>query len=285
MAYKRKPLYHFRDATEIGVNKIPLKKIITVEDTNLIYIKDNNIGLVDGSTIQVAIDNDNLVLIVGGSGSPAALVSLTRVEQIAIAGQDTFNVTYEPGLIEVAVNGLILSPSDWTEDAGTTIVLDIPLVVDDEVLFTTYGLFADDGFVKTDGSRDMDAGYVPTNDLSVATKLYVDNNAGGGGGSNIVHADANYSALSNDLIVLASDGIALAVDETAYTITLPVAPADKDIIRFMDGSGNSQNRPVLVDRNGNNIDDIDEDLTLDVNYFDIKLVFNAADSSWALGGK
>ncbi len=323
MAYKRKPLYHFKDTTEVGINKIPLKKIITVEGTNLLYIKDNNSGLTETSTIQNAIDNNNLVLIVGGGGGGiAGLVSLDRIEQVATAGQDTFSVTYEPGLIELSVNGIHLYPSDWTEDAGTTIVLDTALEVGDEILFTLYGLFEEEGTLRTDGSRDMDTGYSPTNDLSPATKEYVDNNSGstpvgyvktdgtiamdagynpvvdldvvtkeyvdsqaGGSGSNIVYTDVNYNALSNDLIVCASEGPALATGEIAYTITLPGVPADNTIIRFMDGSGNSQNRPVLIDRNGNAIDGIQEDLTLDVNYFDIKLVFKSTDNSWALGGK
>jgi len=53
----------------------------------------------------------------------------------------------------------------------------------------------------------------------------------------------------------------------------------------MDGSGNSQDRPILINRNGKKIDLTAEDLTCDVNWFDIKLIYNTATGSWALGGK
>jgi len=60
MAYRRKPLYHFVDTTETGIDKIPLNRIIEVESSDYLYIKDNNIGLNATSTVQFAITNKNI---------------------------------------------------------------------------------------------------------------------------------------------------------------------------------------------------------------------------------
>lgn len=170
MAYNRKPLYQFKTSSETGIDKVPLKRVVVVEDTNKQYIKDNNTGLTASSTVQDAIDNGNLVL-VGGSGNG-------------------FNVRY--------ING-------------------------------------------------------------------------------------NDTPSANDLLVCETLGSTLSTGQTAYTITLPASPSDNDIILIMDGSGNAQNRPILVERNGNNIDGVADNLTCDVNYFDIKLVFESG--NWSLGGK
>ena len=171
MAYNRKPLYQFSSASDTGIDKVPLKRVVVVEDSNEQYIKDNNTGLTASSTVQDAIDNGNLVLITGGSGNG-------------------FNVRY--------ING-------------------------------------------------------------------------------------NDSPSANDLLVCETLGSTLTTGNTAYTITLPASQSNGDIILIMDGSGNAQNRPLLVDGNGNNIDGVADNLTCDVNYFDIKLVFNSG--NWSLGGK
>ena len=94
---------------------------------------------------------------------------------------------------------------------------------------------------------------------------------------------ADYSAKNNELIVCDTSGATLSSGATAYTVTLPGSPEDGDVIRLMDGSGNAQNRPILVDRNGNNIDGDTDNLTCDANYFDVKLVFDT--DNWSLGGK
>ena len=170
MAYNRKPLYQFKTPSDTGIDKVPLKRVVVLESTNIQYIKDNNTGLTASSTLQDAIDNGNLVAI-----------------------------------------------------------------------------------------------------------------SGGGNGFNVRYVSTNDTPSPNDLLVCETLGSTLSTGQTAYTITLPATPANGDIILIMDGSGNAQNRPILVDRNGNNIDGVADDLTCDVNYFDIKLVFESG--NWSLGGK
>ena len=109
--------------------------------------------------------------------------------------------------------------------------------------------------------------------------------AGGSGGMNVTYQNSNYNAQANDLIITESLGATLGTGVTAYTVTLPLTPPDETLIGVMDGSGNSQNRPILIDRNTATIDLAADDLTCDVDYFDIKLVYNQTTNNWALGGK
>jgi len=104
-------------------------------------------------------------------------------------------------------------------------------------------------------------------------------------GINVKYINSDYNAINNELLVCESSGTTLGTGLTSYTITLPPNPNDKDIIRIMDANGDAQNRPILVSRNGNNIDGKATDLTCDVNYFDIKLVYNVVNTDWSLSGK
>jgi len=93
--------------------------------------------------------------------------------------------------------------------------------------------------------------------------------------------------LESNAIVSAvtTNGGPIAAGTTLYTLTLPAAPEDEDIIQIIDGTGNSQDEPILIDRNGKLINNLTDDLTCDVNFFDIKLIYNSVTSNWALGGK
>jgi len=136
MAYKRKPLYHFQDETQTGINKIPLEKIIFLESARKLYAKISNGGLSDSSTIHDAITNGNLIL-VGGDGENTYTGSITKTEISLASDQDTFYIDFKPGLIDVYVNGFALFPSDWVE-GNNTITFNPTLKAGDDVLFTVY---------------------------------------------------------------------------------------------------------------------------------------------------
>jgi len=105
-------------------------------------------------------------------------------------------------------------------------------------------------------------------------------------GTLVVEVQANTTLNPDDLAVCSTTGAALATGTTAYTLTLPAAPADKSIVRLMDAHGNAQDRPLLVvTSNADTIDGSADDLTCDVNYFDIKLVYDSGTTDWHLGGK
>ncbi len=146
--------------------------------------KDMDVGYVPLNNLSV-ITKQYFEAHSGGSGSGSAgLTRLRRIEVTAGVDQDTFDLDYEPGLLVVTARGYTLYPSDWTENTeGTQVVFDTPFKENDELMFTTYGVFEDESYLKTDGSRDMDDGYVPLNDMSVITLKYFEDNNGGGGGA------------------------------------------------------------------------------------------------------
>jgi len=66
MGYKRKPNYHFDNQLSTGINKIPDNRVVVVSDFNgklKTFTKKNNSTLNDGSTIQEAYDNNNIIFI------------------------------------------------------------------------------------------------------------------------------------------------------------------------------------------------------------------------------
>ena len=95
----------------------------------------------------------------------------------------------------------------------------------------------------------------------------------------------SFDVTSHTLVVCENAGTKLDLDDTAYSLVLPALPKDKDIVRVMDGYGNAQDVPILVRANGKQIDGSTDDMTCDVSWFDIELIYNTATGSWALGGK
>ena len=86
----------------------------------------------------------------------------TVTEFIATAGQTTFSVTYNSGLVDVFYNGSKLVSSEFTAGNGTTIVLNFPCNLNDSVAVHAYsytvGAFTGQaqlngtGFVKASGT-------------------------------------------------------------------------------------------------------------------------------------
>lgn len=56
-----------------------------------------------------------------------------RREYVAAAGQTSFACVYTIGYVDVTVNGVLLQSSDYTATTGTTVVLDTPCELGDEV--------------------------------------------------------------------------------------------------------------------------------------------------------
>ncbi len=116
----------------------------------------------------------------------------------------------------------------------------------------------------------------PVNDDDAANKKYVDDNSGLSE-YNVITADENMVA--GEGYLCDTSGVALSVGVTAYELTLPTLTTNS-VVYIADGNGNAQNRPVKV--NGL-IDNDAGGLVLDVNYFDIKLIFNG--TYWSVAGK
>lgn len=70
--YQQGNIYVFRTATETGIDKVPLNKLVVVADTSKSFIKNTNTGLTASSTIQNAIDTGVLSSSTGISAEQVA---------------------------------------------------------------------------------------------------------------------------------------------------------------------------------------------------------------------
>jgi hypothetical protein len=82
-----------------------------------------------------------------------------------------------------------------------------------------------------------------------------------------------YSAVANDRIVCTAGG---------FTITLPSSPSVDDSIQIIDATGVFGSSNVTVGRNGNKIQNLSEDLTLNINNTAITLVWTGSTYGWLI---
>lgn len=98
-------------------------------------------------------------------------------EFIATAGQTTFNVTYNSGLVDVFYNGSKLVSSEFTAGNGTTIVLNFPCNVNDSVAVHAYsyqvGAFSGQAQLNGTGLVRMSGTTVTYDNATYATQSYV----------------------------------------------------------------------------------------------------------------
>lgn len=95
----------------------------------------------------------------------------------------------------------------------------------------------------------------------------------GGGGAAWATKTTNYTAVAGDLILCDTSG-------GAFTITLPATPAANDAVTIKSGYSAASNA-VTVARNGNEIMNLTEDMTINTPNLEITLVYNAT-TGWTL---
>ncbi len=97
-----------------------------------------------------------------------------------------------------------------------------------------------------------------------------------GTAANVVRTvSSTYSAQVNDRIICTSGG---------FTITLPVSTSllENDTIQIIDATGVFGTSNVTVARNGAKIQNLNEDLTLNVNNACVTLVYSGATYGWLI---
>lgn len=70
----------------------------------------------------------------------------------------------------------------------------------------------------------------------------------------------------------------------SITITLPASPVVEDTIQIIDVSGNAGSANITVARNGEEIQNVAQDLTIDINNASPILVYTGATYGWVLAG-
>lgn len=94
--------------------------------------------LTNGTTGQVLTANTGAAPTWAASGSNA----YTRTTYTATSGQTSFSVTYTAGYLEVYLNGVLLTASDYTATNGTTVVLASAAALNDIVEFIAFNTTA-----------------------------------------------------------------------------------------------------------------------------------------------
>ena len=108
-------------------------------NTNLLSVPSIAI---DGGTVSVGGSTGNNGQYLKSTGVGVTWASFPRVRNVGIntatAGQSTFNFTYNPEFLDVFVNGVKLTPSEYTASNGSQIILQTPAFAGEIVEFHTY---------------------------------------------------------------------------------------------------------------------------------------------------
>lgn len=86
-------------------------------------------------------------------------------------------------------------------------------------------------------------------------------------------ASGNITAAANDRIVCTTGG---------FTVTLPANPTVNDSVQIIDATGAFGSSNVVVGRNGQEIQNLAEDLTLNINNTAITLVYTGTSYGWLI---
>lgn len=89
-----------------------------------------------------------------------------------------------------------------------------------------------------------------------------------------INKTSDYTAVTEDLILADTDTVG------AFTITLPINASRGDSIKIWDANGTFAVNNLTVSRNGHNIRGVAADLTLDVNWVSIELIYVNETIGW-----
>ncbi len=91
-----------------------------------------------------------------------------------------------------------------------------------------------------------------------------------------VEKTSTYQAVKGDRIILNTDG------HPAYGVVLPPLPSKGDSVSFFDGGGNCGTVNVTLDRNGQNIMGLAQDMALDSDNVALELIFYNSTKGWRI---
>jgi hypothetical protein len=109
--------------------------------TSTSSLTSGTLPITAGGTGLSTIGANGTVLTSNGTTASWAAASSTayvRTAFTASSGQTTFSATYDPGYIQVYVNGVLLNAADYTATNGTSVVLSSPSVTGDIVELIAY---------------------------------------------------------------------------------------------------------------------------------------------------
>ena len=153
------------------------------------------------------------------------------------------SLAYQPGNIQVFMNGLLLNDSDdYTAINGISVILTTGADLSDEIKIASFVTNAD-----------------------------------------VIRTNRMLWSAPSGTPVAASAGDRLFIDtSSAKTVTLPPSASMGDEIRIIDVTGNASTNNITVSRNGHNIQGAASDLTINIDRAGIGLVYYNSAQGWVL---
>lgn len=261
-------------------------------------------GAASGDTVEIIAYN-------GATFQQVSQFSFGKFTYTATTNQTTFSgsdnnattLSYTPGSIDVHLNGVLLDESEYTASNGTSIVLNAGAAVNDILKVTSYdNSGTDDLSVSgnlTLGGTQLTSTATELNLLdAIARGSIIYGNASGqtailalgeqdqiltSNGTDLVWANpttTRFVEKTSNATLSAGDKVIVDSSSSALTMTLPASPTLGDEIAIIDGTNTAAINNITVSRNGEKIDGVAADMTIDVNGAAFNIVYYNASRGW-----
>ena len=261
-------------------------------------------GAASGDTVEIIAYN-------GATFQQVSQFSFGKFTYTATTNQTTFSgsdnnattLSYTPGSIDVHLNGVLLDESEYTASNGTSIVLNAGAAVNDILKVTSYdNSGTDDLSVSgnlTLGGTQLTSTATELNLLdAIARGSIIYGNASGqtailalgeqdqiltSNGTDLVWANpttTRFVEKTSNATLSAGDKVIVDSSSSALTMTLPASPTLGDEIAIIDGTNTAAINNITVARNGEKIDGVAADMTIDVNGAAFNIVYYNASRGW-----
>ena len=166
------------------------------------------------------------------------------------------------------------------------------MVITDGNNFLANSLFLDpNGSTLNDqpDTVEIDIAYVSLEFLYDGTTWQIISTAGPAGSTGYVGSQGApggngyaYVAVSSNTPMSANTKYIVNTDTTSVTLTLPATPAIGQEVGVIDGTGNASINAITLDRNGNKIQGLAENMTISSDRAAFTLVYYNSTNGWVL---
>ena len=90
--------------------------------------------------------------------------------------------------------------------------------------------------------------------------------------------------LTSSTLLTAGDRIFANATSGGFTLTLPAAPAEGDTIQIIDVAGICATNNITIDRNGEKIQNLSENLVMNLNNAALTMIYSGSTFGWVFVG-
>ncbi len=238
-----------------------LNGIALVENTD--YVATNTSTVTFNSAVVLNDEVKIFTFMPADLSSVATPLTFDTFEYTASIGQTHFSgadihgqtLSYDSGLVNVYLNGLLLRTEDFKDSSGSVLTLTDAADLGDNLTITKL----------TGNNIGLDRAEVQG---LITTSL----------AENV----ATWSEITSSPVTLTSNSRNIVDTTSAKTLTLPLTASMGDEIRILDGTGNASTYNITVARNGHKIQGGTSNLVIDVDRAGIGLVYYNVAQGWIL---